>query len=103
MRVIGSYSSSTDASSAIQQSHAAGKTHKGHAPKGPPPAPASSSTAGAVTVSLSQKAQELASAQATASASDVDTAKVERLKSAIASGSFQADSSKIASKIAFED
>jgi negative regulator of flagellin synthesis FlgM len=102
MRVIGSYTRDTsiDTTSALQQ-QAAAKAGKGHHAKGAPPPP--SSTAGAVTVSLSQKAQELASSQATSASSDVDTAKVDRLKSAIASGSFQVDSSKIASKIVDED
>ena len=103
MRVIGSYTrdTSTDTTtSAVQQQQAAAKAGKGHGAKGAPPPPPS---AGAVTVSLSQKAQELASSQATSASSDVDSAKVDRLKSAIASGSFKVDSSRIASKIVDED
>ena len=83
MRVIGSYTQQTNTdigASAVQQQ--AAKAGKGHGPKGPPP------SAGAVKVSLSQEAQELASTSATSSSSDVDTAKVDRLKSAISSGSF---------------
>jgi flagellar biosynthesis anti-sigma factor FlgM len=98
MRVIGSYTRDTNtdtSTSAVQQQ--AAKAGKGHGPKGPPP------SAGAVKVSLSQEAQNLASTQATSSTSDVDTAKVDRLKSAISAGTFPVDSAKIAAKIVDED
>jgi negative regulator of flagellin synthesis FlgM len=49
---------------------------------------------GAVKVSVSAKAMQLSQAS-----SDADEAKVSRLKSAIADGSFTIDSAKIASKI----
>jgi negative regulator of flagellin synthesis FlgM len=69
----------------------------------PPPPPPPVNTAGAVKVSVSDEAKALAeSAQASNASSDIDTAKVERLKSAVDNGSFKVDAGAIADKIVNE-
>lgn len=63
-----------------------------------------SKASGSDSVQLSANAQKLAELEAKVqAAADMDTAKVERLKSAVADGSYQPDSENIANQLLAQD